>query len=169
VRGARGPLVVLLALLAGWGVDTMRLLARLPGRVAVHFDAAGAPNGWTTPRGFVAVDAALLLIVTMVMLGGVAASHFLPPSLINIPHRDYWFAPERRRETRARLLRHMLWMVCVAVGLLVTINHFLLAVNLRPGPPRLAAAELAVPLALFLVAVTVWTVRLFLLFPRPRG
>jgi uncharacterized membrane protein len=161
--------VLLLALLVGWAVDTMRTLSRLPVRVAVHFGASGVPNGWMAPRQFAAWSGGLLVFVMVVMIGSAMATRLLPPSLINIPHRDHWFAPERARETRARLLRHMLWIVCLMVGFLITVDHFVLAVNLRPGTPRLGGTQLAFPVAAFLVAIALWTVRLFVMFRRPRA
>jgi uncharacterized membrane protein len=169
VRGVGAPVVVLVALLAGWGVDTARTLARLPDRMAVHFGASGAANGWMTPRQFAVFNAGLLLFVTVVMIGSAVATRFIPTTLINIPHRDYWFAPERRRASRDRLLRHMLWLVCVVVGFLVTIDHSVLAVNLRPGAPRLSGTELGVPVGVFLLGIAVWTLRLLVMFRRPRA
>jgi uncharacterized membrane protein len=161
------PVVVLVALLAGWAVDTARNLARLPGRIAVHFGASGAADGWMTPRQFALMDAFILAVVVLVMLAGALSTRFLPARMINVPHRQHWFAPERARASRDRLLRHMLWFCCLVVAFVAFIDHAVFVVNLRPGPPRLGAAELALPLVGFLLVLVAWTVRLFRLFPRP--
>jgi uncharacterized membrane protein len=167
MRGARAPILVLLTVL-GLGIfDLARHIPRLPARVAVHFDGAGRPNGWTTPDQLLHLDVLLLLGVVVLVGAGAVLALFLPTALINLPNKDYWFAPERARSSRERMGRHLLWMTVITAGLVVAINHLVFLVNLSPGPPRLATPFAAILVA-FVVAVGGWTVRLMTLFRRPR-
>jgi serine/threonine-protein kinase len=167
MRGARAPLLILLSVLALGIADLVRHIPRLPARVAVHFDVAGRPNGWTTPDQLLHMDVLLLLGVVVLVGAGALLALFLPTALINMPNKDYWFAPERARSSRERMAHHLLWMTVITSGLVVAINHLVFLANLSPGPPRLASPFAAVMLA-FVVAVAVWTVRLMTLFRRPR-
>jgi uncharacterized membrane protein len=168
VRDSRAPLAVLLGLVAGWAADLAWHLPRLSPRVAVHFGPSGAANGWMTHRQMVLFDAGVMGFAIAAIMGAALLMRVLPTQLVNVPNRDYWFAPERRAQTVVRFLGHMLWLCCLVVALLIAVDHLIFVVNLRPGLPRLTAAEIVAPMAAFGLGLAVWVIRLYRLFPRPQ-
>jgi len=59
---------------------------------------------------FVIFNATLLFVlpIFLIVLGWVCTK--LPRWMIDLPHKDYWLAPERRSETNASVFRFMLWL-----------------------------------------------------------
>src|ERR1035441_10418639 len=83
--------------------------ASLPAHVASHFDIEGRPNGWMSRGTCVGFTLGLGLLVPAFIVGMMAGAGRIPVSFINLPHRDYWLAPERRHAALAILLRYSLW------------------------------------------------------------
>ena len=69
------------------------------GMVASHFDSAGQANAWMPRSTYWLLSIAVGMGLPAFIIGGGYVLRFLPVSLLNIPHRDYWLAPERREET----------------------------------------------------------------------
>ena len=94
---------------------------RLPERVPVHFDLQGNPDRWSSPMELtgvlVGVSAFFLLLFGLLPLFMTR----LPPSLWNLPHRDYWLAPTRKEGT-ARVVS----MFCFRIGSLTSLFFLLL-------------------------------------------
>lgn len=108
--------------------------ALLPDTMATRFDLAGDPNGWMTKRGFIMFYTALLIGMT----GGFALASLwvgrLPDSKINIPHKAYWLAPERR-EKSIRSLRRMTDTMGVVTGFyIVLLMQAVIFTNLTDRP-----------------------------------
>jgi hypothetical protein len=84
----------------------------LPDVMASHFDATGQPNGFQPKRAFAwfALGVALgdLALFTALPL----LLNKLPVRMINLPHRAYWLAPERQRQSLARLTEQLDWFAC---------------------------------------------------------
>ena len=167
MESTRAPLATLAALLVVWWLHMRHFLQRLPDRIATHFGTAGVPNGWMSREALGTFDLVFLAFVLTVVIGSAYLIRFLPVSLINVPHRDYWFAPERRRQSHARMFVHTLWLACLMVAFLIAVNQLIFVANLRPGPPHLRSRDFFVVPVGFLLAVIAWAVRLFRLFPRP--
>jgi serine/threonine-protein kinase len=164
----RAPLATLAGLLVLWALHLHHYLPRLPERVATHFGGAGAPNGWMSRAGLQTFDLVFTPLIVMVVVAVGLLTSVLPPSFINVPHRDHWFAPERRRDSHARLFAHMVWLACLIAALLIGVNHLTFQANLGPGPAHLSGAGLVGLLVGFVAALVVWIVRLHRMFPAPR-
>ena len=95
----RIALVTLFGLLAVLGFLLFGVESTLPERVATHFGADGIANGWASREGFTTSIAAVVLLPVAIVQGVGFLMGRLPPSLINLPNRDYWLAPERRAKT----------------------------------------------------------------------
>lgn len=127
-------LLVILAVVA-W-VQVPLALERLPERVATHFDGAGNANGWMTHDGLFAFWSGLVGFL-LVMFGGlVTITSNIPDRWINLPHKDYWFAPERRRETFERIANFGLVAGCACMAFMAVTIRALLRANLD-GTQRL--------------------------------
>jgi hypothetical protein len=122
----------------------------LPPVVASHFDASGAPDG-ALPRG-------LYLALMGALLAGVPLLLALLPrwmigrdgARLNIPHRQYWLAPDRREQTLDFLRRQGRWFAA-AVALFLAYAHGLV-VQANRQPPSLATPALLAGLVVFLLA-----------------
>jgi len=139
--------------------------SQLPERVATHFNGSGDPNGWmsrSTNQMFMLVFGLVfpLLVVLLCYL-----TRFLPSGLVNIPRRDYWLAPQRRKETSDYLVRHSLWFGCLAVCFVIGIQYSIVQAN-RLSPPHLSTMILLALVGSFLAGTAGWVVVLFRHFRR---
>ncbi|RMF38033.1 MAG: DUF1648 domain-containing protein [Planctomycetota bacterium] len=130
----RIALWLLLVLLTVVGVAMVVFqLPELPERVATHFDGAGRPNGFMSRQGHLATMVALLVGTPILFAGISALIRILPASLINIPYRNYWLAPERREET-IRVVD--LFLLIMAIGtevFMMGIAHLVYRANVGNG------------------------------------
>lgn len=93
-------------------------------------------------------------------------TRFLPASMVNVPHRDYWLAPQRRPETSAFLLNHCLWLACLELGFVAGMHHLTIQAN-RGTPVQMPASALLTVLAIFLAGLVTWIVLLVARFRKP--
>ncbi len=138
----------------------------LPDTLATHFDFAGHPNGWMTREGFFWFYGILLFVMIGVfgIIGQVM--YKLPNWLINVPHKKYWLAPERRIESihsLQKLLHVTGAVICVYIALLM---QAVIVANLQDTPmlgPDKVFPSLGV-LMMFIIGTLVYTYRRF---PKP--
>ncbi len=75
----------------------------LPARVASHFNASGAVDGWMSKDANFFLSAGLLISLTATFyLLGVMMRR-LPQRWINMPNKAYWFSGEREDASRSHL------------------------------------------------------------------
>jgi hypothetical protein len=86
----------------------------------------------------------------------MAGAGHIPVSFINLPHRDHWLAPERRRSALAALLRYSIWFAALNVLFLTGLHWLTVEANLHGGS-HLNMVNLAILLALYLTATVFWT------------
>src|SRR5262249_39729923 len=91
----------------------------------------------------------------------------LPPSLINLPHKDYWLAPERRERTIARFSASMEWFG-VALVLFLGFVYELVFIANTTGNGRLANGPFVFALAAFALFAVFWMPALFRAFRLPK-
>ena len=138
----------------------------LPDRVATHFDHKGRPNGWMSRNTHLAFIAGFGLAVPLVVAGAGLLPRFLPARSFNIPHRDYWLAPERKAETVSYLFRHSLWLAC---GILVFIAgvHLLVVHANRQQPVHLPPVPILAWAGCLIVGLALWAIIMLRHFKRP--
>jgi len=133
--------------------------APLPPVVASHFAAGGRPNGFM-PRHDYLVFMYLTTIGAPLAIAGLAfLLRVIPDSLVNMPNRKYWLAPERREETRAYLENHLLFFAGLLAIFLCFIHWLLVQANLRQ-PPVLPEPMLFRGLIVFLIVIAGWLIHL---------
>jgi uncharacterized membrane protein len=162
------PLLLFVLLLAAAAVLILNLADRLPDLVAVHFDSAGRANGFMTRAG--CRDFMLLTTLGVPVLLTVATTvlpRLVPASLINIPHRDYWLAPERAGDSLVFLSEQGLWFGCIFVVFLAAVNWLLVQAN-TVSPPAFPNGRFFGMLIVFFCAIGVWFVRMLRRFHAPR-
>jgi len=134
----RAPIAVLFLLAAVAAAQMVHYYPLLPESIAVHFGSSGEPNGWSDKTEFVLTFGATELFIVLL---GVASGLLLgktPASLVNIPNREYWLAPERRRETVAFLSNQVVWIEAATLAFLIAIAQLVFKENLGDAPPRLS-------------------------------
>lgn len=146
--------------IAGWWYP------QLPETVASHFGPGGVADGWMRKDSFFAI---FLLLgvgsVAAVPLVGLVVG-MLPTSLLNLPNKDYWLAPERREASMARLQSWLVEFGAVSMVLMAYILHITCQANV--------AEEAVLPdgfmraMVVFLAYTVLWTVGLLWAWRVPR-
>ncbi|NCT84957.1 MAG: hypothetical protein GXC94_17565 [Comamonadaceae bacterium] len=145
-----------------WPLTALLMAATLPWLP----EQVGDPGRET---GRVAYLASMLLSVAM---AGLCSRGFVTwvgrhaPQQLNLPHKDYWLAPERREATLARLGGHVSVLGLQLLLLLAGI-HVSLLLRSRPDWPQ--APDAAWPLGAAALALwfVVWCWQVYRLFPAP--
>jgi uncharacterized membrane protein len=137
----------------------------MPDVVATHFDGAGKPNGWMSRAGMVGFQLTILGVMGGIFLG-LPVLLRRDPTMINLPHREYWLSPERRDRTIATIRNWMTVVGCGVVLLLMAVTGMLHHAN-RMTPPRLSSPMFVACLSAFLLFIGGAIVALYRRFPRP--
>ena len=138
---------------------------RLPARVASHFDAAGQANAFIPKDAFFAFQLAVQGLMVLVFLFVPLLITWLPPTMINLPHKDYWLAPERRVQTAQKLQSFLVGFGNVMLLFLLLVFREAMRANLLPSP-RLSNRIWVLLILLGLWGIA-WTVRLVRAFRVP--
>jgi len=140
----------------------------MPPVLATHFGASGVVNGWQTQSQYFVLEVVLLGVCLLLAFGIPRLIGALPISLINLPNKEYWLAPERRQETVAFFKAQFAWFGCGLLVFLLVVNELVFKAN-HALPRRLDNTAFAIALVAFLAYVGIWTVRLVLRFSRISG
>jgi hypothetical protein len=128
----------------------------LPAKVASHFDLEGRPNGWMSRELCVGFTVGLGVLMPAFIVATMAGAGRIPVSFINLPHRDYWLAAERRKAALAILLRYSLWFASANVLFATGIHWLIVEANTSNRVPHLSGVGLAVVVGGFLACTTIW-------------
>ena len=142
--------------------------ARLPRMIATHFGKDGAANGWQTKGVSFYTEAVLVLLAASIAFGLPRLLEMLPLSLINLPNKEYWFAPERRANTLAYFRAYLAWFGCALLAFLLVVYELVFRANLV-FPHQLSTTAFVAALFTFLAFVLLWVIRLIVHFSKKRG
>ena len=137
----------------------------LPPVVASHFGASGAADGFMPRGGYAWFMTALAAVVPslLVFLPERALRH--PKARINLPHRDYWLAPERREATIDHLCANARRMGYWLIAFLVYVHWLVVEAN-RTTPPTLDSTWFIAGLVGFALGMLMSIVGIFRRFGR---
>jgi XapX domain-containing protein len=138
---------------------------QLPDQVASHFNGSGEPNGWmsrSSNQTFMLIFGLGFPLFVVVLC---YVTRFLPASLINLPNKDHWLAPERRNETCDYLVGFSLWFACLALCFVTGLMYLIVKAN-HPAPPHLSMASILGLVGCFLAGTAIWVAVLFRHFKR---
>ena len=138
----------------------------LPEQVAAHFGPDGQPDRWEDKGSFLATLAVIYSFVVVLLLPWAVLLRHLPTSLINLPNKPYWLAPERREATLGFLTDQLWWLNAASLALLFFVFNLGLRANLQENPEFDGGSFLAV-LGAYLVFIVVWTCRAVWRFRMP--
>jgi uncharacterized membrane protein len=139
--------------------------SRLPDILATHFGGRGQPNGWQTHSAFWATETFVVSIATLIGFGVPAMLKSIPVSLINVPNKEHWFAPERRESTLAYFRATFAWFGCGLLAFLLFVNELVFRANLKT-PHQLNTTAFVAALFVFMAFTALWTIRLILRFSK---
>ncbi|MCB0364993.1 MAG: DUF1648 domain-containing protein [Bdellovibrionaceae bacterium] len=129
----------------------------LPEKMATHFNWEGYADGYA-PRD---VHMWMMLVVYGIMAFSFGLlPHVItkvPPSLVNLPRKDYWLAPVRVKATLQDIRDRMAWLGIVVFLFFMVVGHLVSEAN-KLSPPRLPDAFLWC-LGIFLTITVVWSIR----------
>ena len=128
------PIGLLMAAIVVSVAEIVALYGRLPPQVATHFDAQGRPDGWSTKEQFVGIALGSFAFVLISVMPIALIAYYAPISLINLPNKQYWLAPERESETRRVLAEWGYWFAAATLWLLTFVFHEAMVANLRQPP-----------------------------------
>lgn len=116
------------------GLDLAYYYPQLPERVATHFNIEGQPDDWSSKGMFLMIYGLLLVIMTLIFPGSLLLMPVFPKSWINLPHKEYWFAPERIQYAQDVLGRFVMCFGIATLGFLLATLHDTMLTNLTPRP-----------------------------------
>jgi uncharacterized membrane protein len=156
--------LIFILLLAFAIIFVNRSAAALPSIVAVHFDAAGRPNGFMS-HGDYWLFALILTLGLPLGVVGVLTLAYSRATDLKLPNREYWLAPQRVEHTRAFLVAHGVWLGAMLVAFMCYVHWLVLDANARQ-PPQLSNEWFAVGIAVFLIGVAAWVATMMVAFRR---
>ncbi|MBI1216715.1 MAG: DUF1648 domain-containing protein [Alphaproteobacteria bacterium] len=162
------PLLCYLALYALAGAQLEHYWPQLPRRVATHFGGGGIPNGWMTKEAFRNFYLGFLLFLPGVMAGSGLLFRIMPPRLINLPHKGYWLAPERRAQTVGKLQRDMNGFSVIVAAFIVALHQLVIMANLA-YPVRMDNTLIWALLGVMMAFILGFVIRQYRSFRLPEG
>ncbi len=137
----------------------------LPPVVASHFGVTGTANGFMPRSVYILFMLVFTVVLPLVMVVSLDQTLRHTHARINLPHREYWLAPERRDETIQFLQAHSIGFSTLLLVFLGFVHGLVVQANLQQ-PVRLSSGWFVGGLLVFLVAVALWTGRLLTRFSR---
>jgi uncharacterized membrane protein len=138
----------------------------LPETVASHFGPSGRPDAWMTKSGFAWFSLIPLCTALVVAIAAPELVARLPVSMVNLPNKDHWLAPERKAETLSALRSWMEWFGVALLAFLAFTYELVFDANASEGG-HLANGPFILGLAAFMIFAIVWVVALYRRFRVP--
>ena len=156
-RRSLPPILPLALAWLGFAIYVWSTAEQLPERVATHFAGRGEPNAWQPQADYVrfilicgaTVPAMVLATSSLIQLGNGWG--------LNIPHKDYWLAAERRGQTFAFVRRQCSALALLLIAFLAGVHYLILVANAR-SPVSLPSTLVLQICGAFLAATLVWSV-----------
>ncbi len=158
---------ILLAIFAvGYAGQILYAGRVLPDPVASHFNFRGDPDGTMSLRAYLIFMALFGVGLPGFFIGLTKILRKIPVSLINLPHREYWFTPERIDSAMLILTRLMLRLTCGMLLFFSGLHQLVIVANLS-RPVRLPTIPFLVLLGIGLAALVAWMAMLYRSFRIP--
>jgi len=90
--------------------------AKLPERMATHFSGSGKPDGWSNRDSFYLTFYAILLGLNLMFYAISRFMHKIPPSMVNMPNKQYWFSTEERKKVAMGRTRDLMFIVLIMMN-----------------------------------------------------
>lgn len=133
----------------------------LPETVASQFGADGKPNTWMGKTEFVGLYIGVVVAVTLLFAGLAYAMPRLPDSMINLPNKAYWLAPNRRAAAFEYFTSLFMWFGSATLVFLFDIFHQVFQVHIGAAQ---TLTHVWWSTGLFLIFTLLWGLWLFYRF-----
>lgn len=149
---------ILISLISGAVLQITYYYPLLPQTVASHFDINGNPNGCSSKGQLIGIYGVVILV--MLFSFRVLPSLFknIPVSLINLPNKDYWLAPERKEETFRVIAEKMLSFGNATTFFLIIAFQLAFKANLNITR-HFSSGTMLILLGGYILFAIVWSVR----------
>lgn len=143
MKNASAVLLVILVLLVGSALQLRHYYPIVPDPLATHFGTNMQADAWSAKRGFFITYALIEIGVLIILLAPSFLQKRIPASMVSMPHRDYWFAPERFDQTWLKLSVFSLWMAAATLAFLIAVAEVMFRANIaNPVAPTLGTSFL---------------------------
>lgn len=136
----------------------------LPETVPSHFGSSGLPDAWSPKNFFVIFYLIVIAVCSVIFLSLSFGLSRIPVSLINLPHKEFWLAPERKEKTFLYLSQYFLLFASATLLLLFDVFHQSFQVALGKAQ---ALSHPVVSLVVYVTLILVSTLRMVVKFSRP--
>jgi uncharacterized membrane protein len=131
-NGINWPLFLTLGIALAVALRVWSLWSQLPDTMGSHYGMSGRADSYMSKEGFFLFMALVGGGTLVAVFGSAALIRRLPPSLINIPNRNYWFANDERREIAiGRISELMGGMGVATAALLAVATELVLRANIH--------------------------------------
>ena len=127
----RLPVIILVALVAAAVSQIVYFYPHLPDLVISHRGSHG-PDGWLKKALFFWALAISELGTSGCFVAIAIAFPHLSKRWWNLPHKDYWHAPERRSNTARYVRTQLLWAAVIMQTAMVLLWQSTINANVRP-------------------------------------
>lgn len=148
------------ALIIVFAVLTFNSLEGFPAKVAVHFDANSTPDGWVSREQYGFYALLLLIGLPLILFAAMAGLPHLTSGKGQIPNHEYWFADERKQQTKSYLLEHSCWLGTMTVAVLYGMHVMLMRAN-ELSPPRLSSDRFLTMIFIYSCGLIWWAITFF--------
>ena len=146
--------ILLSALFTTEGFLIVSTGATLPPRVASHFNFEGVADGFMARSDYLMLMTGLGLGIPVLLIAVTVVLPYLMPNRLRIPSRDYWIAPERRRQTLSTIMTTGLLMASAVTAFMIAVHLLVVEANSRT-PPHMETSALITLVALLIVAILI--------------
>lgn len=148
-------------------IEAIYFYPRIPDRMAIHFNAAGTADGWGPKLRFFETFGLIFNMIALLFWGLPLLLRRVPDSMMNLPNKDYWLAPERRKQTLDRIVGQLLFFGAVTLLLLDGVLYLCLRANFA-DKPALSADWMWGLLIVFITINIFWIISMLRSFRLPK-
>lgn len=153
------------AMIVAFAVLTFNSIGDMPAKVAVHFDANSAPDGWVSREEYGNYALLFLIGLPLILFAVMAWLPHITGGKGQIPNHEYWFSDERKQETKSFLLQHSSWLGTMTVAVLYAMHVFLIRAN-ELNPPKLSTDRFLTVIFVYSCGLVWWAFAFFRHFQR---
>lgn len=136
----------------------------LPDKIATHFGNMNNPDGFSDKFNFILIYNVFLFFLILMFYGINIFIKKSSNSMINVPKKEYWLAPERRDITIVMLQANLNFFGIITFIFMLVNLIFIIDANL--SSPIKLNNDFWIALMLFLVSTMAWLIRLLLVFSK---
>ncbi len=107
---------------------------------------------------FLIVYLVTVAVMALTFLGFGLAMPKMPNSIINLPNKDYWLAPERRQQTLDYMLSRFMWLGSITMLLLLDVFQQSFQVHLGKATKL---NHVLLSLGAYLAVTTAWCIAIY--------